>query len=802
MDHLKLRRFKLHDLAFAMSLASIVLVEQSAYADVVAGNPVPEATGPALDAPLSYGFFTREQLKQLPENQRIRVPASCRGVWVTPLPQVKSQPQVAVDEASTTTRSDYAYYDPVEGSVLKGNVRVSQPDRLLVADKVTLDPSRTIVTASGNVKIADPGFVSVGDGAVYHLDTKAGSVTNSQFIASERQAHGSAREITREANNLTRIYDSEYSTCEPDSIGWKLKSRQLNLNQDTGRGVARDATLYIGAVPIFYIPYFNFPIDNRRASGVLIPSLRYNAHNGVDLAVPYYLNLAPNYDALLTPRIVSNRNPMLNGEFRFMNPYLGSGTIAGGFLPNDPKYNDLNRKELSFQDRMKFGEHWSSFINLNYVSDKDFFSDLGQTIGPVNTLNVERSATLNYSNGALGLSGFLQALNYQALDKSVPDIDRPYGRVQLQLNYDQGSLNGLEWFANNNSGYFQREVSDGSGPQINGLRQFNTFGIKYNERQAGSYLIPTLSLRTLAYQDQNNSDNETITTAVPQFTLDSGLLFERHAGSYLQTLEPRFVYAYSPYVNQNRSPIFDTTYASSSFNQLFSASRFIGNDRLDDNNFATIGVTNRFYDENGLERFRIGVADRFYLADRRVTLTPTDAIGTSASSGLGLDLGAAWSRQLRFDSSTLFTAQGRLAVNMSDAHYSNASGQAISLGYIFRRSITQDNQIGAREATASFIQPVYNNFRVLGSVQYDYQSRVARDALIGIDYDSCCWSVALFGRSYYNDYDNPAITSASRGLVIQITFKGLASNSESAVTDILKQKIYGFTQADSSWQNR
>jgi LPS-assembly protein len=262
------------------------------------------------------------------------------------------------------------------------------------------------------------------------------------------------------------------------------------------------------------------------------------------------------------------------------------------------------------------------------------------------------------------------------------------------------------------------------------------------------------------------------------------------------------VYAYSPYVNQNLSPIFDTTYASSSFNQLFSPSRFIGSDRLDDNNFATLGVTSRFYDDAGLEKFRIGVADRFYLSDRRVTLTPTDAVGTARSSGVGLDLGAAWSRYLRFDSSTLFTEQGRLAVNISDAHYYNTSGQAISLGYIFRRTITQDNQIGAREATASFVQPVYNNFRILGSVQYDYQNRVARDALIGVDYDSCCWSVALYGRSYYNDYDNPAITNASRGVMVQVTFKGLASNSESAITEILKQKIYGFTQVDSSWQNR
>lgn len=805
MDNLKLRQFKLHNLAFAIGIASTFFAEQAVYADNKTVNTpsdtTQESAQSSLDAPLAYGFYDRSQLAQLPAEQRIHVPAACRGVWITPIsPSVKAPS--ATDQASTTTRSDYAYYDPDIGSVLEGNVRISQPGHLMTADKATLDPDQTVIHATGNVKIASPGLISYGGTGVYHLDTKTGSVKDSSYIAQDRQAHGTASEIIRESDDITRILDSVYSTCEPDAVGWKLKSSQLVMNQDTGRGVARNATLYAGSVPIFYSPYFNFPIDGRRSSGVLIPSFRYSSKNGLDVAVPYYFNLAPNYDATVTPREVTNRNPMLDGEFRFLTPYLGQGIIDGSFMSNDPEYNNQDRKELNFLHTMTFDQNWSSRINLNYVSDKDFFSDIGKTFGPIATLTQERSATLNYNNPAWGLNGSLQGINYQELDQTVPDIDRPYGRVQMKLNYDQGSLNGWERFASNDTGYFQRDITDGSGPQINGIRQYNTLGVRYNFRDPGGYFIPTASVRSLIYQDEADNNERTPSVVAPQFTLDSGLIFERDIGSWLQTLEPRFFYAYSPYVNQSTLPVFDTTYASYSYSQLFNPSRFIGNDRLDDNNFATLGVTNRFYDEDGLERLRIGVADRFYFSDRQTRLLSTDAIGTSRSSGVGLDLGATWNKHLGYDGSTLFLASGQLAANSSSVHYTTDSGRVVSFGYIFRRTVTEDNQIGSREATASFVQPVYNNFRIVGSVQYDYQSDVTRDALVGIDYDSCCWSVALYGRSFYNDFDVISTTKPHTGVMLQITFKGLTGNSDSALSSLLKQKIYGFTQVDSSWQNR
>ncbi len=825
MDKQKLRQFKLQHLAFAIPIVCTLFAGQTAYADNLKTSALnstalkaselkpidlnisetsdtqQEDPNHSLDTPLTYGFYTRSELNQLPADRKIRVPASCSGVWITPIPPTIKAPN-STSESSTTTRSDYAYYDPETGSVLEGNVRISQTDLLLAADKATLDPTKTIVNVTGQVRLASPGVVSYGGTGVYHLGTRTGSIQNGQYIIQDRQAHGRAGEIIKESADITRILDSVYSTCEPDELGWKLETGQLIMNQYTGRGIARDATLYAGVVPIFYLPYFNFPIDDRRSSGVLTPNIRYSAKNGIDIAVPFYLNLAPNYDVTLTPRVLTSRHPMIEGEFRFLTPHFGKGIINGSFMPNDPKYTKQDRKDLTFLHTMIFDQNWSSRINLNYVSDKDYFSDISQTLSPVTNLAQERSATLNYFNAQWGLNGSLQAINYQELDDTIVDIVRPYGRVQMKLNYEQGSLNGWQHFINNDTGYFHRDITDGSGAETNGVRQHNTLGIRYNFRDSGSYLIPTLSVRSLLYQDRTNSAVETPSVVVPQLSVDSGLIFERDAGTWLQTLEPRLFYAYSPSVNQSELPIFDTTYTSSSYNQLFNPSRFIGNDRLDDNNFATLGFTNRFYDRQGMERLRISVADRFYFSNRDTRLLPTDAIGTAKSSGIGFDIAAAWNKHLSYTGSGLFIESGQLATSKSSIHYSTDSGRMLSLGYIFRRTVTQDNQIAAREATTSFVQPVYNHFRIVGSAQYDYKSDVMRDALVGIDYDSCCWSIALYGRSFYNDFDVVSTAKPRTGVLLEITFKGLTGRSDSALSSLLKQKIYGFTQVDSSWQNR
>ncbi|WP_204322087.1 hypothetical protein, partial [Streptococcus pneumoniae] len=78
-------------------------------------------------------------------------------------------------------------------------------------------------------------------------------------------------------------------------------------------------------------------------SGFLLPSMGFGASDSFEISTPYYLNLAPNYDATITPTVFTNRNPMLTGEFRYLTQDYGSGVLTASYLPKDQQYHDKDR---------------------------------------------------------------------------------------------------------------------------------------------------------------------------------------------------------------------------------------------------------------------------------------------------------------------------------------------------------------------------------------------------------------------------------------------------------------------------
>lgn len=755
------------------------------------------------------GYLSREQWAALPAQQRPNRPVSCRGVWVTPIPPSDEVRSSFADEPLTAT-ANYAYYHPTEGAELSGNVRISQPNRLLEAERIEIDATQTIAKAIGQVRLSEAGLVSISDQLTYNLKTQSGEFGATQYISQTLQAHGQADLLQRNEQGLTILKNAEYSTCEPDRRVWNIKAKRLELNNQTGRGIARQTKLYIHDVPVLSLPWFDFPIDDRRSSGFLIPRGGYTNDGGLDLSLPYYFNLAPNYDVTLTPRLLSRRHAMLEGEGRYLTTDWGSGILTGGYLPDDPLYTDLDRKRASLKHDWQINTSLRSNINLNYVSDKDYFTDLGTDPLVSNQLNQERSINLFYEKGIAGLTGLLRVQKFQTVDPSTPDIDRPYARLpQLLLTYQIGQPLGWQYELQHDSAYFKKEIRDGSALESSGVRVYHQAAARYQWRRAWGYVTPEVSVRNITTQyDQDTLNQQGGTThqddrhevTVPQFTLDSGLVFERY-GEYLHTLEPRVYYAYSPYQNQDDAPNFDTTSASPSYSQLFRPYRFVGHDRLEDNHAISTGVTHRLYDPQGAELLSVSVGQSFYLADRRVRLKASDPIDRRRTSGPALEIAAQLTDQIRADSASLWLANGENLQNIHQLQYQNPSGQLYQVGYFERRAVTQLNQKSLRQVTAGLVQPLYNQWRVFGYVQYDLQNTSTRDGLLGLDYDACCWRMALYGRSYYNDLDDPNTSKPRRIIMAEVTLKGLAGLSGN-LASLLRQKILGYTQVETSWNSR
>ncbi|AYA02068.1 LPS-assembly protein LptD [Acinetobacter sp. WCHAc010034] len=738
--------------------------------------------------------------------------AYCQGAWVTPVaPDAKSIP---ADQVTSTVTADYGHFDPNGDSVLEGNVVIDQQGRQIRADQIKIDKTQTYAKASGRVQMAQAGLLSQSDSINYNLKTQQGDLSNSLYIAEQSHAHGSAAKIARTSEQTVELENATYSTCPPgETPTWKIQANKIKLNQETGRGETTGTKLYVKNVPVMAVPYFNFPIDDRRTTGILTPSFGFTNDGGVEVGVPVYLNLAPNYDATLTPRYISDRGSMLEGEFRYLTENFGQGIIWGGYLPSDESYRDEDRSDLHFLHQWNINKQFSTNLEYNYASDKDYFTDLNNNPNSKTDLNLRRAWELNYRNGIPGLKAQLKVEEFQTLDKTVKDEDRPYARLpQFLLNYKNGSPLGLQYEFNHDTAYFKKDISDfnSTSAEPSGTRIYNDFAVRYNHLTPWSFVIPEVSVRSInTFYDRDtinaqniSSSNESKSVVVPQFTLDTGLIFEKD-GKFLQTLTPRLFYAYSPYKNQDGSPNFDSTTASINYDQLFSPRRFYGHDRLEDNNFASLGLSYSLFDSIGLERLKAGVGQSFYFEDRRVTLSNTaDDFDRERRTGPIVNLSSQLSENFSVSANGAWMSNGDNAQRDVQMYYTGSKGNLYNLGY-FNRKYLPNRQDAYDQVVASFIQPVDNNWRIIGHAQYDLDNSVAREYLLGVNYESCCWGVSVYGRSYYNDLDNVNDDGVSpkRAIMAEFTLKGLGGFNNK-FSSLLENRILGFKNINQTWTER
>lgn len=804
----------------------------------------------------------------------------CEGQWVYP----KKNPnyQRAVNETGASNgqpapnlngipnnqaplfaESDYGYYDNVDYAELSGNVIVDQGTQHIEADKIVLDLNNNVAAAQGKVMFTDQatgqninaagssqagrvqngnrhssntqnnkasltdkastgGLIGVADSLNYNTETGQSTAKDVAFASVDLQAHGYAKRLNRPNETQYELDEVMFSTCPPTNRKWQFDATSIDLDTETGRGEAYNTTFRIADVPVFYLPYFNFPIDNRRSSGFLLPSASVGSESGLEVDVPYYFNLAPNYDATLNTRVYTNRNPMLSGEFRYLTEEYGEGIFNGSYLPSDRKYDGEDRSSFFYD------HYWSSSsiprlsgdAKYSYVSDADYLNDF-DTLGlSDNTLNLPRRARVNYYNDYV--NGELKIETFQTLDafnnngQPLQDKDKPYSRLpQLKLDYRLPWAKSFDITGVSDSAYFKKSIDDGSENEKSGTRFYNKLSAVYPMEKSWGYIKPKLSLQHLytSYDEDSLADNDlskddgSQSVFVPQVSVDAGLhfyqagspfgAFDDTLGGY-RLLSPRLKYTYSPYKDQNDIPNFNTRIASINYEQLFSDSWFLGHDRLQDLHAFTPGINYRYIDATGVTRFDGSIAEQFYIDDGRVTLDGEKPVLTSSSSGLVWDTSAQPYNNVWVDMSGALTNSYDLNYITTELRYQPSDNSLFNVGFVKRMRDENTDQLPLSAFTASAIFPVNNSWRVLAQGQYDYNRNKMLDSLIGVDYEDCCFGFAVYGRRYYNDLnikDKP-----TQAIMAEIRLNGLGSGS-SRLTRLLADKVLGFEPVQSAWKD-
>lgn len=779
-------------MAFAFLLASLVVALLTVPTLSLAAAPSNVGT--------RLGWLSASDIAQLPDADKPPMDATCQGAWATPVPL--NTPLGDIDVSNIEALANSLSYDDAGGTELSGGVRIAQGGRLLEADSGSISQDRNFGRFDGNVRIAQPGVLLTGEQAVVNINTSAGQLLSSEFVSQAMHAHGRAERIRRFSDGVLIIDRGIYTTCAPGSRVWSFEAKDIELNPNTGVGEVYSAKLRIHDVPILYLPYFRFPIDDRRQSGLLIPRFGNTNDGGFDLSLPVYLNIAPQVDATVTPRLLSSRGAMLETETRYLTKNFGSGELQAAILPNDQKTGD-DRKSASLNQRADWENGWRARTSLNYVSDNFYFTDLGTDLNLANQTHQERIGEVFYDTPNWHFVA--RAQGFQTIDPDLLDVDKPYSRVpQLLVSSERDRLPGWQHGLRAEVARFQRTIDDGSAPEINGTRIRLDPEIRYDYSQPWGYVRPAAKLSHLNYSLDGDgvtgSDNRSIT--VPTLSLDTGLIFERFANDgSSQVLEPRLYYLYAPNRDQSQLPNFDSAVTTFSYDQLFRDSRFSGGDRIDDANQVAVGLTSRWLDSDGFEHLQTSLGQIVYFRDRQVRLDPFNTpVDTSATSSYAGNVTLRANEETSFFADMLMDSEGgKLSQYSVGASYlPNTGDRLYNAGYRFRRDDPSIGQKAVSQTQLSFVQPMGPNWKVMGLWNYDIKEKESQEALFGVSYEACCWQVRLFRRSFIADAaaNNSPTSDRSRDAVfIEIVLKGLAGFGTNVDT-LFEQNVFGYNQLE------
>ncbi len=652
-----------------------------------------------------------------------------------------SQGQITItqDGQQIIANKGYLYRDPTTGKLnavdLIGHVVLRQPNELIIADYGHVDLK---------MKQKSLHHILYRNAIYSKTSTQKPIVPTNKQIEHENKVYqlsawGTAEKYEQNEPKISLFNQATYSTCPPLTSAWQVKASNIELNKNTGRGYARNARLLVKGVPVFYTPYLNFPIDSRRQTGFLPPAIRPNTtESGTIITAPFYINLAPNYDDMLTPALLFKRGIQVTNLFRYLTPET-EGKIKITALPNDHLFTALKEESInqfleptspltqanfnrlqnasntrtafSWQNDAHYNEHWTSALDYNYVSDDYYTTNFSNGLTQVTTNQLLQQADLTYKGQFWQFRGNIQG--YQTLHPLDQSYQNVYSRLpQLTLggNYlDQNT--GLNYSVDNDLSHFVIRKNPGADVLY-------PYGTRVNVQPAISWPVyrpafffnPRLQFAMTQYevgQIPANTNPATFNNhlvspyrSLPIFDISSGMYFERNfsIGQYglTQTLEPQMYYTYIPYYNQNNLPLFDTDLTTLTYDQLFTYNRFSGLDRIGDANQIALGLATRFMDQqSGTQKAYAGIGQINYFQHRRVTLCTNDLGSTQNCAAL---LTSSDNSNNRVNRSPL---SGVLSYNLTpnwtftsstiyDTHVNNVKNETLTLGYSTdsQRSVT------------------------------------------------------------------------------------------------------------------
>ena len=660
---------------------------------------------------------------------------------------------------------------------LFGDASLRRDQQKINADNVQLDKSTEIIKASGDVVFSSPEYRLQSPSVEIDNRNDRAVFEQPRFELYGNHASGHAEKIVKLDPYRSEFSGLTYTSCDPDDRDWHLRAAEFEIDYESGRGSATHTRLYFQEVPILYLPYFQFPIDDRRMSGILAPVVGYDDSNGSTVIQPVYWNIAPNYDMTITPTAYGKRGLQLNTENRYL---FENHRGQFDFSHLDDDIDDDTRWFKQWQHKTSFAYDVSGDLSLAEVSDADFFTDFG-TVSPENNDVSHLERHVNFVRDGDIWTTRLLWQDYQTIDDTTAAEDRPYSRLP-SLVLDAAPE---PWIENVYTPLHFEWSSFDRDDSVDGERSNLVSSIKWDASQSWYFFQPELQLAFTDYQLEDNPGDDSISRGLPTLSVDSGLIFERLAGAsdqWQQTIEPRLFFLHTPYENQDDIPDFDTSLNAHTYSNLFENNRFTGADRIGDANQVTFGLASRILDnESGSELMHARIGQIYYFRDRRVSLDGVREDESKSDMISELDI---WpSAHLKISARVVYDQEQS---ELDDQDYSLSylnSGFVANLGYYFI-----DEEL--EQALVSVVYPVNQRWTLVAKYQRSLLFDQTVENLLGLNYESCCWGLKILAGQTGDDTEEFDDTDAS--IYFEFTFKGLGQAGQDIDTK-LSSSIPGYT---------
>ena len=741
---------------------------------------------------------------------------------------LKSSPLLAegVSRAPGEEGPTFVFGDRVSGrpdleTVIEGNAELRRGATSLRADRIEYYQPDDQLKTRGNVRINNAGNRFEGPELELKLDRFEGFFTTPSYRFLSNGGNGQASRVDFIDDKHLTAHNATYTTCEKGNEAswqpaWQLTAKRVDFDMEEEVGVATGAVVRFKEVPILAFPKVSFPLSDKRKSGLLPPTLGLGSLNGFEIKQPYYFDIAPNRDATFSPTVMTKRGVDLAGEFRYLDPTY-KGQVSANVMPGD-KLRDRDRWSYSLQHLGAIDTGISGIgalglnLNLNRVSDNDYWRDFPVATGQVTQRLLTQDATLSWNRGYFSSS--LRALKWQTLQDVNSPIIPPYDRLpQLTADYTRvdaplaGLGSGFDWSLQGDYTRFSADRSLTKQPDAN--RAFTRLQLSRPWLAPWGYITPKVQLHATSYQFDAPLANGATTASrvVPTFSLDAGVQFERDTSlfgrSFTQTLEPRAFYVRTPFRDQSYLPNYDSGVSSFNFATVFTENAFVGNDRISDANLLTLGLTSRLLDPaTGVEAVRLGVAQRLSFSDQQVSLPPLGTLPvpgalpvTDRISDLLVGATVNWVPQWSFDGTVQYNPKLKQSELASiGLRYNPSNYRTLSAAFRRQRGISEQIDVGwqwpindlwgdkGKDLGAGRGQGG-GRYYTVGRLNYSTLDKKLVDAVVGLEYDGCCW----IGRVVLQRSQNSTAASNTR-LLFQLEMVGF-SRIGSSPLETLKTSV-------------